>query len=143
MALQQRTENSKMNIAIQIDMSALFVDYALSRKPTKMHLANLRQFINALDLEVYKKNYDVYNNLYLTKLIVDAKTNKGLSKPSLIKLDILNTEPLLSDMVNTYNWEEDTLTGSECRRIAQWVDEHMQYYFIYMEMPKIIEAWEK
>ena len=53
----------KMMLNISLDMSSVLVDYALSYSPSQNNLANFKKLLDLIDLEAYKYNYDIYNNL--------------------------------------------------------------------------------
>ena len=145
MALPTRTKSNyeKFNIQINIDMANLLLDYVMSNKPSRMHLANLKQFMDVLNMNAYDTNYDIKDRLSLIKRILDAKINMGLKKLPLIKEKIKESDPDLADVIEKVTWTTDAVSGTECSTIRDWVDEKMQYYFYYLEMPTIVDIWQK
>lgn len=145
MALPTRTKTNyeKFNIQINVDMANLLLDYVMSNKPTRMHLANLKQFMDVLNMSAYDNNYDIKDRLNLVKRILDAKINMGLKKLPLIKEKIKESDPDLLDIIEKVTWATDGVSGTECSTIRDWVDEKMQYYFYYLEMPTIVDIWQK
>lgn len=146
MALPTRNKqtdlNEKFNIQINMDMANLLLEYVMSSKPTQMHLANLKQLMDVVDIDAYGNNYDMKDRLILIRKILDLRTNKGLKRLSLIKEKIKEEDPSIAEFVDSIQWVSDGVTGAECNAIRDWVEEKMQYYFFYLEMPAIVKIWE-
>ena len=51
----------KVKLNIDVEMSNVLVQYALSKFPSNMHLSNLRHLLAVIDIESYIYNYDIYN----------------------------------------------------------------------------------
>ena len=146
MAFKKRASSKpeeKMVLNISVEMSSILIDYALSKSPSPNNLANFKNLLESLDIESYKYNYDIYNNLCLAKLIVRARLEEGLTNPLLIKERIYNADVSLRELCDKISWKNDNITGHDARAVTQYIDQKMQYFFFYSEMPKIIETWER
>ena len=78
----------KMMLNISLDMSSVLVDYALSYSPSQNNLANFKKLLDLIDLEAYKYNYDIYNNLLLCKYILTERLDEGITNPIILKENI-------------------------------------------------------
>ena len=147
MALPTRKKSTdnyeKFNVPINIELANLLVEYTMSNKPTRMHLANLKQLMDVLNIEAYNTNYDIKDRLILIKHILDIKLEKGINKLPLIKERLKETHPDMSEFIEQITWTNTGLSGTECTLLRDWVDEKIQYYFYYLEMPAIVNLWEK
>lgn len=144
MAVKKRVQPlSKFVLNISLDMANVLVGYSLSRTPNANDLANFRNLVNLLDLESYKYNYDIYNRLYLIKIILDLRTNEGISHPAILKDKAISTDPMISDLCNEIEWRNDIIVGQDATAIKKFIDKKIQYYYFYTEMPEIIRLWEK
>lgn len=144
----KKRENTKkpdrMVLNITLEMSALLIDYALSYSPSPNNLACFRKFLDVLDLESYRYNYDIYNNLLLCKYILSERLDNGITNPILIKESVMNKDVTLKDLCETkVLWKNNNVTGQDASAIAKYIDKKMRFYMYYCEMPKIIETWEK
>ena len=135
-------KEQKMVLNISFDMSKILVGYALSHSPTPNHLANFNKLLGILDLESYRNNYDIYNDLIICKMILDIRINEGITLPMLIKERILERDPTLKEACEQIAWTSDQVTGQDAKAIAKYIDNKMRYYFFYTEMPDIINAWQ-
>lgn len=144
MAVKKRTQtHSKFVLNISLDMANVLVGYSLSRTPSSNDLANFRNLVNLLDLESYKYNYDIYNRLYLIKIILDLRTNEGIGHPIILKDRVVSTDPMLADLCGEVDWRSDIIVGQDAAAIKKFIDKKIQYYYFYTEMPEIIKLWDK
>lgn len=144
MAVKKRTpSHSKFVLNISLDMANVLVGYALSRTPSSNDLANFRNLVNLLDLESYKYNYDIYNRLYLIKIILDLRTNEGIGHPIILKDRVVSTDPMLADLCSEIDWRNDIIVGQDATAIKKFIDKKIQFYYFHTEMPEIIKLWEK
>ena len=140
-AKKQTIDDDKMQLDIDVGMCDVLISYSLSKYPSKIHMSNLYKLMSVLDMNAYVHNYDIYNKLQLVKLILDARIEKGIISPVLIKKYVMDTDQSLNDVIETIDWTGEGLPSSDCKVMAEFVDEKMQFYFFYSEMPKIIELW--
>lgn len=139
---EKEVKSEKMNLQLTVDMVDLLLEYAISNKPSRNHQANLKQLLDVIDMEIYKSNYDIKDRLFLTKSILDLKLNDEISKISLLKEQCKQNNPDLVELINNTTWSNTSLQTSEIKLINKWIEEHMQFYYFYMEMPAIVEIWE-
>ena len=146
MAIAERkrktSKEQKMTLNISFDMSKILVGYALSHSVTPNHLANFSKLLDTLDLESYRSNYDIYNDLVICKMILDIRINEGITLPMLIKERILERDPTLNEACAQIAWTSDQVVGQDAKAISKYIDNKMRYYFFYVEMPEIINAWQ-
>lgn len=136
-------KSEQMVLNISLDMSSILVDYALSYSPSQNNLANFRKLLNTIDLEAYKYNYDLYNNLLLCKYILTERLDDGIANPKILKDKIKGKDSTLIDLCDKIEWKKDKIIGQDARAVTKYIDKKMQFYFFYLEMPKIVDAWEK
>lgn len=142
-AKSKRKENDdKMTLDIDVGMCDVLIKYSMSKYPTKAHLANLSRLLSVLDMDSYNYNYDIHDKLALTKLILDQRIEKGITSDTLIKYGVNEADPTLAEKLNSFDFNAAPLSTGDCKNIAEFVDEKMQFYFFYSEMPKIIELWK-
>lgn len=139
---KKAVKEQKMALNISFDMSKILVEYALSHSPTPNHLANFNKLLEVLDIESYRNNYNIYNDLILCKIILDIRINEGITIPLLIKERVLERDPTLKETCEEIVWSSDQVVGQDAKAIAKYIDNKMKYYFFYTEMPEIINAWE-
>lgn len=133
----------KMMLNISLDMSSVLVDYALSYSPSQNNLANFKKLLDLIDLEAYKYNYDIYNNLLLCKYILTERLDEGITNPIILKENIKGKDATLIDLCDKIDWNNAKIVGQDAKAITGYIDKKMQFYFFYLEMPKIIEAWDR
>lgn len=135
--------NDKMNLELNIDMANIILDYAISNKPSRNHLANLKQLLSVADLNLYKSNYDINDRIILAQSVLESKLNDGINKPALLKEQTKTKNPELLDLIENTSWSNDAMAASECRIVTDWIEERMQFYFFYVEMPTIVKLWQE
>lgn len=138
----RKQNDDKMTLDIDVGMCDVLLKYSMSKYPSKVHLANLNRLLSVLDMDAYNYNYDIHDKLMLTKMILDQRIEKGVSNDTLIKHSVAEADPTLAEKLNEYDFNNDPLSTGDCKNIAEFVDEKMQFYFFYSEMPKIIELWK-
>lgn len=139
----QTAQEDKLILNISLDMSNILVEYSLSYAPSQNNLANMKKLLESINIETYRYNYDIYNNLVLCRAILDSRLTKSISRPELIKETILAADPSLEDVCSAKTWKNNLVVGQDARAITQYIDKKMKFYCFYVEMPKIIELWEK
>ena len=139
---KQDNKSEKMDLQLTIEMVDLLLEYAISNKPSRNHQANLKQLLDVIDMEVYKSNYEVKDRLYLIRSILDLKLNEEITKLALLKEQCKQNNPDLVDLINNTTWSNSSLQPSDLKIINKWIEEHMQFYYFYVEMPAIVDIWE-
>lgn len=132
---------AKLKMSIDVNMCDLFIAYSLSKYPSNLHLANLRNLLQSLDLESYVFNYDIYNRLVLTLQILKARLDDELKSLILIKQQV-EEDPTMIDLVKTVKWDDSILSVGDTTKISKYVDDKMKYIFYEKYMPRIVELWQ-
>lgn len=135
--------SDKMDLQLSIDMADLLLEYAISNKPSRNHQANLKQLLDVVDMEAYKNTYEIKDRLLLTRSILDLKLNEEVSKIALLKEQCKQNNPDLIGVINATSWTNASLQSNDIKIINKWIEEHMQFYYFYVEMPKIVEIWQQ
>lgn len=133
--------SEKMDLKLNIDMADLLLEYAISNKPSKNHQANLKQLLDVIDMDVYKSTYEIKDRLLLTRSILDIKLNEEVSKLALVKEQCKQNNPDLVELINATSWSNASLQSNDIKIINKWIEDHMQFYYFYIEMPKIVDIW--
>lgn len=146
MALPVRNKEAqtgdKMRLPINIDMANVLLEYSISSKPLRNHHANLKQLLSVLDMSAFRSNYDISDRLTLTQKVLDTKLELGISNMRLLKEHIKEENGDLIELIDNTTWRSDVLKASECRMVTDWIEEKMQFYFFYTEMPALIKLWK-
>ena len=132
----------KMDLQLNVDMADLLLEYAISNKPSRNHQANLKQLLDVIDMDVYKSSYEIKDRLYLTRSILDLKLNEEITKIALLKEQCKQNNPDLVELINSITWSNSSLQSADLKIINKWIEEHMQFYYFYIEMPAIVNIWE-
>lgn len=132
----------KMDLQLNVDMADLLLEYAISNKPSRNHQANLKQLLDVIDMDVYKSSYEIKDRLYLTRSILDLKLNEEITKIALLKEQCKQNNPDLVELINSITWSNSSLQSADLKIINRWIEEHMQFYYFYIEMPAIVNIWE-
>ena len=134
--------SEKIDLQLNIDMADLLLEYAISNKPSRNHQANLKQLLDVVDMDVYKSSYEIKDRLYLTRSILDLKLNEEVTKLALLKEQCKQNNPDLVELINNTTWSNSSLQTNDIKLINKWIEEHMQFYYFYVEMPSIVNIWE-
>lgn len=135
-------KSEKMDLQLTVDMADLLLEYAISNKPSRNHQANLKQLLDVIDMDVYKSNYEVKDRLFLIRSILDLKLNEEITKLALLKEQCKQNNPDLIELIENTTWSNSSLQPSDLKIINKWIEEHMQFYYFYVEMPAIVDIWE-
>lgn len=135
-------KSEKIDLQLNIDMADLLLEYAISNKPSRNHQANLKQLLDVVDMDVYKSSYEIKDRLYLTRSILDLKLNEEVTKLALLKEQCKQNNPDLVELINNTTWSNSSLQTNDIKLINKWIEEHMQFYYFYVEMPSIVNIWE-
>lgn len=136
-------QSDKMDLELNIEMAEVLLDYAISNKPSRNHHANLKQLLDVIDLNLYRSNYDINDRVILARSVLDLKLNQNLSKMALIKEKVKENNPDLINLIEATTWSTNNISASDCRIVTDWIEERIQFYFFYIEMPTIVKLWEK
>jgi hypothetical protein len=135
-------KSEKMDLQLNVDMVDLLLEYAISNKPSRNHQANLKQLLDVIDMDIYKSNYEIKDRLYLIRSILDLKLNEEITKLALLKEQCKQNNPDLVELIENTTWSNSSLQPADLKIINKWIEEHMQFYYFYIEMPAIVEIWE-
>jgi replicative DNA helicase len=135
-------KSEKIDLQLNIDMADLLLEYAISNKPSRNHQANLKQLLDVVDMDVYKSSYEIKDRLYLIRSILDLKLNEEVTKLALLKEQCKQNNPDLVELINNTTWSNSSLQTNDIKLINKWIEEHMQFYYFYVEMPSIVNIWE-
>lgn len=128
---------------IDVSMAKVLVSYTMSKHTSGLQLSAVKRFIDALDLEKYSNNYDIYSRLVLSKRIAYSRTDEGLTSLELIKNKIIDSDKSLEKIAGETEWTNDILSPADTVEVGNFVDEKLRYYFFYSEMPEIIKIYER
>jgi hypothetical protein len=131
-----------MDLQLTVEMVDLLLEYAISNKPSRNHQANLKQLLDVIDMDIYKSNYEIKDRLFLIRSILDLKLNEEITKLALLKEQCKQNNPDLVELIENTTWSNSSLQPSDLKIINKWIEEHMQFYYFYIEMPAIVEIWE-
>ena len=134
---------SKFSPKIDIGMSNMLVLYTMSQHTSSLQLAAAKNFLSLLSIEDYQSNYDVYNRLIMSKMILHERLEASVSQLPLIKMEILKADSSLSDLAEQIEWRSDQLTARDTKCIGEFIDEKLRFYFFFKEMPEIIKIYNK
>jgi hypothetical protein len=135
-------KSEKMDLQLTVEMVDLLLEYAISNKPSRNHQANLKQLLDVIDMDIYKSNYEIKDRLFLIRSILDLKLNEEITKLALLKEQCKQNNPDLVELIENTTWSNSSLQPSDLKIINKWIEEHMQFYYFYIEMPAIVEIWE-
>ena len=141
---RNKTDNSsdKMELSLNVDMVDLLLEYAISNKPSKNHQANLKQLLDVIDMNKFKSNYEIKDRIMLIRGILDLKLNEDITKIALLKEQCKQNNPDLIELIDNTTWSNSSLQSNDIKLINKWIEQHMQYYYFYIEMPSIVQIWE-
>lgn len=137
------TIHSSFAPKIDVGMAKILVSYTLSKHTTGLQLAAVKKFIDALDIQKYASNYDIYSRLILSRKIAHARTDDGLTQLDLIKTKVSGDDASLEKLIKETKWANNLLSPADNNMVTNFVDEKLRYYFFYSEMPEIVKIYER
>ena len=137
------TIHSSFAPKIDVGMAKILVSYTLSKYTTGLQLAAVKKFIDALDIQKYASNYDIYSRLILSRKIAHARTDDGLTQLDLIKTKVSGDDASLEKLIKETKWANNLLSPADNNMVTNFVDEKLRYYFFYSEMPEIVKIYER
>lgn len=134
----------KKKLPINLDLASLdlMCQYTIStnRNIKRGMYINLRNMIELLDMEKYINDQERYKRVLFIKKGLEAKIERGLTKPSTI-VKYINGGFLDDDIVDTSNYEE--LSNQEIDWINETISGTLSLTFLYEEVDRGIDLFTR
>lgn len=137
-------EDSKLiKIAFDVDMLNAIIKYMRCEYVSKVQINSLYKLMKQLDFKQYAYTQDILNRLSLIKVTCKAICDEHISDDSILMTYIREHLDDADEIVSQVNFQKNQITDSECKVMADAINERLQCVYIFQEKNNIIEDLNK
>lgn len=131
-----------VTVAFDVPMLNVLIKFSRCEFVSATQLSNLNKLLSKLDMETYVYNQDIYDRVRLLHTITEAIVDKGMRDDDALEMYINAHVPDLLDLKENIGLGKNRLSNSECKEVADAVNERLQYIEIYRVKDSIVNALE-
>jgi hypothetical protein len=137
-----------VELSINIDIIDSLIQYAISDNTliNKKSLMNLRNFINYLDMNEYKDDFNRLVRLELLSKILEGQLDQNIHKDILLKEFVLKELPNYSKEVSTLfdtGYYDEELSNDEIIFVNTFVEQNLTYMYLYKHSGDLEDALQQ
>lgn len=136
-------EDKLIKITFDIDMLNALIKYIRCEYVSQAQVNALYKLIKQLDFNQYVYNQDILNRLQLIKTTCQAICDEHIVDDSILMTYIREHLEDADEILGQVNFERNQITDSECKVMADAVNERLQCIYIFQEKNQIIEELNK
>ena len=136
---RKNIDDQTIKIAFDIDMVEALIKYVRCQyvtQPQKMAVFNL---LKILDFAQYQYNQDILDRLNLLKTLTKGMCEEHIYDENILLSYIRENLDQADDIIASVNFEINQITDSECKIMNKFINERLQYVYIYQVKDEIIK----
>ena len=142
--VKKREDNlDKISMKFDVPMLNTLVQYMLCENVSGIQLSRVNTLMKQIDTSDYEYNSDILLRLKLLKLLSEAVVENNIRDKNILRDFILTKEPDVEDILKDVSLEYNTLNESECKYVANAINERLQYLYVFKVKDQMVDLFEK
>lgn len=142
---RNKNKEEKFKVSLPVDMIEMICAYSLTdnNKITRKSLSQLYKFINMIDINAYKDDYEIQSRLLITKRILHCVVVERVDILGYIKESLLSHLPTYKELIeNLFSYFESNdpceyLDENQIDGVERFVEERLTNLHLYKHLPVI------
>lgn len=142
--VKKRNDNlDKISMKFDVPMLNTLIKYMLCQNVSSMQLSNVNNLIKQIDSSEFGYSPDIQLRFNVLKLMCEAIVENNLHDTNLI-ISYITSKDVDSEAVLTdVELGLDQLNESECRYVANAINERLQYIYVFKVKDQMIDIFER
>ena len=142
--VKKREDNlDKISMKFDVPMLNTLVQYMLCENVSGIQLSRVNTLMKQIDTADYEYNSDILLRLKLLKLLSEAVVENNIRDKNILRDFILTKDPEIEDILKDVQLEYNTLNESECKYVANAINERLQYLYVFKVKDQMVDLFEK
>lgn len=131
-------DDQSIKIVFDVDMVEALIKYVRCENVSQPQISAVYRLISLLDFSQYAYNQDLLDRLKLLKVVCQAICESHIRDDSVLFTYIREHLDGADDTINNLNFEKNQLIDSECNQMNTFINERLQFVYIYQVKDEII-----
>lgn len=141
---KRNASSDKVSMKFDVPMLNALIKYMQCDFVSQAQMSQLSTLIHKISLDDYNYSPDIQNRLRLIGLYTDAVVNNNMRDSDIIQTFITGKDSDMAEVMSTQiEMKRNQLISSECKAIAEVVNERMQTLYVYQVKDEIITLFDK
>lgn len=136
---RKNVDDQTIKIVFDVDMVEALIKYMRCEYTTSPQRLAVYRLLEVLDFKQYQYNQDILDRLNLLKVLSQGICEDHISDDSVLMSYIREKLDGADEIIKSVNFEKNQITDSECKIMNKFINERLQYIYIYQVKDEIIK----
>lgn len=142
--VKKRNENAdKISMRFDIPMLNALIKYITCEFVNNIQISNVNNLFTRVDINDFNYNQDVQVRIKLIKLICEAIITHHIRDVDVMKTFLIPKDQDVADLLNEIDLQKNQLTNSECNSLTNFINERLQFIYIFQVKDDMMKLFEK
>lgn len=142
--VKKRNENAdKISMRFDIPMLNALIKYITCEFVNNIQISNVNNLFTRVDINDFNYNQDVQVRIKLIKLICEAIITHHIRDVDVMKTFLIPKDQDVADLLNEIDLQKNQLTNSECNSLTDFINERLQFIYIFQVKDDMMKLFEK
>ena len=132
-------DDQTIKIVFDIDMVEALIKYMRCEYTTSPQKLAVYKLLDVLDFKQYQYNQDILDRLNLLKVLTKGICENHIIDDSVLMSFIRENLDGADEIIKSLNFEKNQITDSECKIMNKFINERLQYIYIYQVKDELIK----
>lgn len=136
---RKNIDDQTIKIVFDIDMVEALIKYMRCEYTTSPQKLAVYKLLDVLDFKQYQYNQDILDRLNLLKVLTQGICENHIIDDSVLMSFIRENLDGADEIIKSLNFEKNQITDSECKIMNKFINERLQYIYIYQVKDELIK----
>ncbi len=136
---RKNIDDQTIKIVFDVDMVEALIKYMRCEYTTSPQKLAVYRLLEVLDFKQYQYNQDILDRLNLLKILSQGVCENHINDDSVLMSYIREKLDDADQIIKSVNFEKNQITDSECKIMNKFINERLQYIYIYQVKDEIIK----
>lgn len=136
---RKNVDDQTIKIVFDVDMIEALIKYMRCEYITSPQRLSVYKLLEVLDFTQYQYNQDILDRLNLLKILSQGVCEEHINDDNVLMSYIREKLDGADEIIKSVNFEKNQITDSECKIMNKFINERLQYIYIYQVKDEIIK----
>lgn len=136
---RKNVDDQTIKIVFDVDMVEALIKYMRCEYTSSPQRLAVHKLLEVLDFKQYQYNQDILDRLNLLKVLTQGVCEDHISDDNVLMSYIREKLDDADNIIKSVNFEKNQITDSECKIMNKFINERLQYIYIYQVKDEIIK----